>query len=96
MTDLAERLRIFAVEGFEAGYFVFSEEHLRFYMVHRKEKLRIEILVCFHEDTPRYYFKLWSEEKILLEKKVETDGEMMLVSGEIFNKVQEYKGAEGD
>ena len=96
MIDLAKRLRIFSEEGFGMGYFVATENHIEFKLINTANDLRIDVTICFHENVPKYFFRLATDSESIYEGKVETDGEMMSVSGEICNKVQEYKGAEGD
>lgn len=96
MIDFAKRLRIFSEEGFGVGYYVATENHIEFRLINTAKDLRIDITLCFHENVPKCFFRLVTDSESIYEGKVETDGEMMIVSGEICNKVREYKGAEDD
>lgn len=94
MIDFAKRLRIFSEEGFDMGYFVGTSNHVEFKLINTAKDLRIDITICFHETVPKYFFRLVADSESIYERKVETDGEMMMVSGEICNKVRGYTGAE--
>lgn len=96
MIDFVKRLRIFSEEGFNMGYFVTLGTHVEFKLINTSKKLRIDITICFHENTPKFFFRLLTENESIYEGKVETDGEMMIVSGEICNKVREFKGADDE
>lgn len=91
MIDLAKRIYIFFFEGFEAGWFVTWEEHTKFVLIHKEEKIKIEILTCHHSANTKYHFELFINDVSKYEKMCETEKDIMIITGEINHKIYEWR-----
>lgn len=91
MIDFLKRLYALSVEGFEVGYFVFADEHLRFYLMHKDGeavKIKLIVFVCYHfGDNPKFAFQLMVDGEQVYENKAETEGQLATVTGEINREV---------
>lgn len=88
MIDFLKRMRVFAAEGLEVGYFIHTQDHLKFFLAHHTLPIRLTILACFHTGKTKFAFELSDVNGSLYKGVAITEGEMMLVSGDICNKIQ--------
>lgn len=99
MIDFIKRLYVFSRDGFNIGYYVVTDEHMTFHLIHHEEKMKINITVCFHfTESTRYHFELIIDGDSVYEKKVIDEQSMIYASGDIQARVSEYlvnkKGAD--
>lgn len=80
------------------GFFSVSDKHVEFILLHGKVKIRLKILVCFHDpEKIRLNFNLMIDTDVVYEKNVEDEKDMAMAVDEVRVLVSGFlKGLEDD